>query len=286
MSIRLVACDLDGTLLNDEKNISERNIKAIHLLEKHNVDFLICSGREINSVRQLKEKYNLKFEAILLNGALYIDKEEKPVIAKTIADDAVRQIIRIFDEYGCDFTVQTLHGIRSRHTYEEMIDIYANHMVEIGWARDVKQAYEKMGDVNFFIGNEKFESVEELLPNGVLKIENHQNHNPDITHDINEELKKIPGISIVYYSSGNVEITDCSATKGATLKEVAKLKHLGMDEVMPFGDEGNDYSMLSIFPNSVAMCNGSDEVKKVAGRISQFSNTEDGVGVEIERLFK
>lgn len=286
MSIRLVACDLDGTLLNDEKNISERNIKAIHLLEEHNVDFLICSGREINSVSQLKEKYNLKFEAILLNGALYIDKEEKPVIAKTIEDDAVRQIIRIFDEYGCDFTVQTLHGIRSRHTYEEMIDIYANHMVEIGWARDVKQAYEKMGDVNFFIGNEKFESVEELLPNGVLKIENHQNHNPDITHDINEELKKIPGISIVYYSSGNVEITDISATKGATLKEVAKLKHLGMDEVMPFGDEGNDYSMLSIFPNSVAMCNGSDEVKKVAGRISQFSNTEDGVGVEIERLFK
>lgn len=286
MSVRLVACDLDGTLLNDEKNISERNIKAIHLLEEHNVDFLICSGREINSVRQLKEKYNLNFEAILLNGALYIDKDENAIIAKTIADDAVRQIIRIFDAHGCDFTVQTLHGIRSRHTYEEMIDIYANHMVEIGWARDVKQAYDKMDDVNFFIGNERFDSVEELLPNGVLKIENHQNHNLDITHDINEELKKIPGISIVYYSSGNVEITDISATKGATLKEVSKLKHLCMDEVMPFGDEGNDYSMLSIFPNSIAMCNGSEEVKKVAGRISQFPNTEDGVGVEIERLFK
>ena len=73
MSVRLVACDLDGTLLNDDKVISKRNHEAIKLLEDNNVDFIICTGREKNSVIQLKEKHQLNCEAIMMNGALYMD---------------------------------------------------------------------------------------------------------------------------------------------------------------------------------------------------------------------
>ena len=163
---------------------------------------------------------------------------------------------------------------------------FAEHMVEIGWATNLQQAHEKMTDFNFFVGNQKFEDVEDLLKDGVLKLENHQNHNPDITEEINKELEQIEGISIVYYPSGNVEITDKNANKGQTLYEVMKLKGYQMDEVIPFGDEDNDYSMLSLFPNSVAMLNGNEKVKKVAGKISQFTNHQDGVAIEIEELFK
>ena len=286
MSIKLVACDLDGTLLNDDKVISERNYKAIQTLEDNNIDFLICTGREKNSVIQLKERHHLNCEAIMMNGALYMDKNNNVCFSKKISDEAVKKVIKIFDKYDCDFIVQTLEGIRSRHTYEELIEHFAEHMVEIGWATTLQQAHEKMKDFNFFEGNQKYETIDELLSAGVLKIENHQNHNPDITDDINKELEEIDGISIVYYPSGNVEITDVNATKGQTLYEVMKLKGYSLEEVMPFGDEDNDYSMLSLFPNSVAMCNGNERVKKVSGKISEFSNHEDGVAIEIERLFK
>ena len=132
MSIKLVACDLDGTLLNDDKVISERNYKVIQTLEDNNIDFLICTGREKNSVIQLKERHHLNCEAIMMNGALYMDKNNIVCFSKKIADEAVKKIIEIFDKYDCDFIVQTLEGIRSRHTYEELIEHFAEHMVEIG----------------------------------------------------------------------------------------------------------------------------------------------------------
>ena len=225
-------------------------------------------------------------EVYLASFSYLLIKNNNVCLYKKVSDDAVRKVIEIFDKYDCDFIVQTLEGIRSRHTFEELVANFAEHMVEIGWATTLKQAHLKMKDFNFFVGNKKFEEIDELLNAGVLKIENHQNHNPEITNDINKELEQIEGISIVYYPNGNVEITDVSATKGKTLYEVMKMKGLDMEEVMPFGDEDNDYSMLSLFPNSVAMCNGNSKVKKAAGKVSKYSNNDDGVAFEIEQLFK
>ena len=84
-----------------------------------------------------------------MNGALYMDKNNNVCFSKKVSDEAVRKIIKIFDKYDCAFIVQTLNGIRSRFTYDELLANFAEHMVEIGWAASLQQAHEKMVDFNF-----------------------------------------------------------------------------------------------------------------------------------------
>ena len=284
MGIKLVACDLDGTLLNDNRIITKRTLDAIKKIQDKGIKFVICTGREQNSVKEIKKKYGLTCGAILMNGACYMDENNQLDLFKPIPYEKVKEIIDTFDKVQSDFTILTSEGIRSRHTYEELIDNYIEHVMEIGWASTYEQAKKEIEEDNFFIGAKKFESLKELKDVNVLKIENHQNYTMEITLQAAKMVEKIEGISIVHYPGGNVEITALDAKKGNTLFELSEKLHLSISEVMPFGDEDNDYSMISRFPSSVAMKNGNERIKAVAGRISKYTNDEDGVARILETL--
>ena len=101
---------------------------------------------------------------------------------------------------------------------------------------------------------------------------------------IKREIQEEFGLSVLSSFDTNMEVTAPLAKKGIMLKRVAEYYHLKPEELVVFGDGGNDISMFQCFPVSFAMKNGVEELKKIAAHITKYTNEEDGVGRTVAKL--
>lgn len=278
--IKLIASDMDGTLLNSKHVISKGNVEAIKKAQELGVDFAIVTGRDYNGVKDFAKEFDLNCEFILMNGAEYRDRQGNILEGITLNKNTLEDIIKIMDEAGLIMEIFTGDSILVK-SKEEAIKLLEDRFSVF----DSDAADEEVkAAVREFMNRRKIESYDSLddLMDESLNIYKIITFNKDekLIQETKNKLRQIEGLSVVSTFSNDIEICDIQAQKGLILAKVAKKMGLEKDEVMVLGDSFNDYSMFTEFKNSYAMKNAIPEIKEIAGFITD-TNDNDGVAKAI-----
>lgn len=275
--IKVIASDMDGTLVNNNHEIDEETAKAIKKAEEKGIIFVISTGREYENVKYLLDKQNIKCQCILSNGAEYRDEMGNILDVININEKSSRKILKILKENNISARMFTNKGIYTTATKEEaLLEVtfrtlaFDPHLTK----EEAKKIAEKE---KFFTCLKYIDDFEKFFEEGI-EIRKFVAFHEDIK--LIEKLKKIigeiEGLAVSSSFNDNIEITDINAQKGIILEKVITKMGIDKKDVMILGDSFNDYSMFEIFEESVAMKNAIPEVKKIAKYIT---DTNDNQGV-------
>lgn len=268
---RLVAIDLDGTLLDMNKNISQRNKRAIALAIEKGVKIVICSGRVYKGARLYAKQVDSKDPVIACNGAIISENiDGKVIYSNNIETDDCLKVIDI-----C-------------HKYEVYYHIYAGDVMlteELGFT-----------SLNYFVKNQELPHedrvVIEVVENMADKIKSIQGQvlkcvvvtdDTQLLKRIRSEIEQIPSIEVISSYFDNIEVMNKGVSKGAALKRLSELLDIPPEEMLAIGDNENDISMLKYAGLGVVMDNGEDCAKEAAQYVTA-SNSQDGVAEAIEKF--
>lgn len=269
--IKLIALDLDGTLLDSQKRLSYKNEIVLKECIDRGIWVVPCTGRIWNGIPDFLRNFPGIRYAITTNGALI--------------EDVAEGIILDERKMSCELALDILKMARQFHT---MYDAYVggrafgeayfmDHMDEYG----IESLIQKM-----------VRSTREIVPDVWQKIKELGQPVEKVNYffgDMEERARARAALDargdvIVTSSiSNNLEINAVGATKGEGILRLAA--HLGLkpEETMGFGDGGNDVTMMQMAGIGVAMGNAKDSLKEIADYVT-LTNDEDGVAAAIERL--
>lgn len=284
--IKLIASDMDGTLLNDDHMISEENLKAIRKAQEMGRHFTIVTGRDYGAVKSYLEECDLKCECILSNGAEYRDVNGNVIESVYMNKESVKIAFDILNEAGLYIQLMTNKGsyITNKESDKKAIfdrfKLFNPKMTE----EEVKKFIEKFHKER---GMQEIDNIYEILESNVeiLKI---------VTFDKDEKLiarlkdklrESTSDLAVVSTFSNDIEISDIEAQKGLILAKTIKKMGIDKSEVIVLGDSFNDYSMFTEFENSYAMENAIPEIKKIAKYITD-TNNNDGVAKAIYKALE
>ena len=279
--IKLIASDMDGTLLNDDHMISEENLKAIRKAQEMGRHFTIVTGRDYGAVKSYLEECDLRCECILSNGAEYRDVDGNVIESVYMNKESVKIVFDILNEAGLCIQLMTNKGsyVTNKESDKKAIidrfKLFNPKMTE----EEVVEFVEKFHKQR---GMKYIDDVYEILESNVevLKIVTFDNDEKLIAN-LKEKLKKSTSdLAVASTFSNDIEISDIEAQKGLILAKTIKKMGIDKSEVIVLGDSFNDYSMFTEFENSYAMENAIPEIKEIAKYVTD-SNNNDGVAKAI-----
>jgi len=257
---RLVATDLDGTLLRSDRSISARTLAALRAVEDAGIVVVFVTGRPLRWARDVFEHVGGHGRAIVSNGAIVWNvADDRPELLRQI-DPAtglgVCELLRAAVP-GTTYAVETLAGIALEPEFKE------RYQVPAGSRRG---------------------SIEEIFDQPAVKLlARHEALCPQEFWDAAEEIVG-DRVEITWSSSTTLlEISAGGVTKASTLERLCADLGVAASEVIAFGDMPNDLPLLAWAGRSYAMANAHETVRAAADIITA-SNDEDGVAAVLEGL--
>ena len=258
--IKMVVSDMDGTLLNSNLEVSQENLQAIQALRDKGIRFCIATGRPEQLVKEYVEVLNMKDPMIMYNGSVighpFLDKQ---LYELRLEKEDIREIIQYCEKHDIIYMPYTKDKIISKPNYR--VDFFQKRNKKL--EEKVRCIFEDIRDIDEILEN----SI-----NKVLLIEN----NKEKYLKTKELVLKHPQFEIATSQKGFIDINPKGASKGNALKVLAKHFGYNMDEIVVFGDQDNDVSMLEVAGISVAMANSSENAKNAASHVTT-SNNDSGV---------
>lgn len=285
--IKVIASDMDGTLLGDDHRIAPETLKAVKEAVNAGIRFMICTGRNFPGAMQELEGTDLVCDYIVGSGAEVRDPEQNVVLTCPMSMELCRRVYRVIREYpvsmvictnGYDYRIGTTDEVEESILLEAML-FHMNLSRE-----EVKKTpvYLRMIERTKIIAD-----LAELEEKGVPVYKLFLfSEDRAMLEEIRKRLEPDREIAAASSFPTNLELTDVKAQKGPVLKAYIESLGYTMDEVMVLGDSLNDLSMISMdFGATVAMENGDEEVKRAAKYITK-TNGEFGVAYAIRELIK
>ena len=279
--IKLIASDMDGTLLNDDHMISEENLKAIRKAQEMGRHFTIVTGRDYGAVKSYLEECDLRCECILSNGAEYRDVDGNVIESVYMNKESVKIVFDILNEAGLCIQLMTNKGsyVTNKESDKKAIidrfKLFNPKMTEEEVVECVEKSHKQRG-------MKLIDNIYEVLENDVeiLKIVTFDNDEKLIAR-LKEKLRESTSdLAVASTFNNDIEISDIKAQKGLILAKAIKKMGIDKNEVIVLGDSFNDYSMFTEFENSYAMENAIPEIKEIAKYITD-TNNNDGVAKAI-----
>lgn len=268
---RLVVSDLDGTLLNSEKQISECTVQEIQNLKTKGILFAAATGRSDVMTKSYFRKLQYGNLMIGCDGAVIRNIETGEVLyEKGLPGETCRKAFDICRKYGLSYYVFTIDELVGDQTQNERLQIH----------QQFNQAVPKEDriPIRFVEDLEKF-----AMDHTVYKIvASHEKK--EYLDQIAEILKKEIDADAIRSGKRVLAIKAKGVSKAAALSKLAGKLGIAMEEIIAFGDEVNDIEMLKAAGFGVAMENADDIVKASADEITD-SNDADGVAKKLKELF-
>lgn len=267
MNYKLIATDMDGTLLTDENLVGDRTIDSIRKAEEIGKITVLATGRMMKSAINYATRVGLKNPIISCNGAIITDKNQNIIYGGNIDHDLVRKIDKIARENEMYY-----------HFYGEE-KLYTAQYID-----QIDEFYNKDATEEELIEIVEFKKVDDVLSRGI-KVYKFLFLDSDLDKlaKVKEELEETKGLNISKSGTHNLEITREDVSKGNSLEILTRILGINIDEVIAIGDNENDISMLKKAGLSVAMKNATLKAKSVADIESEYDNNNDGVGIVIEK---
>ena len=251
--ISLVLADVDGTLVTEEKVLTERALKAVSTLQSAGIRFAITSGRPPRGMAMLFDALDIKTPIAGFNGGLFVERDLTILEQKTVPADVARQAVELMREHGLDTWVYSGNDWL-------ITKIDAPHVAREAWT--VKFEPKVVTDVR-----EHLQQVAKIV--GV-------SDDLDKVRRCEAEAQAAFGQratatrSQPYY----LDVTNKNANKGAVVEYLSQ--HVGVpeQEIATIGDQQNDVLMFKRSGFSIAMGNASDEVKAQAPAVTDSYNDE------------
>lgn len=282
---KLIAIDLDGTLLNSYGEITKKNKEAIKYALNKKVEVVLASGRDPKTMEKISNELEIKNFLIAGNGATVYDmKQEKNIYENFLEIDKALEIISICKDNSIFFSVYTTEGIITE-SINYNIKVFNN---ENSYKPNKKRTnIEIVGDI--------YQYVEEKRPN-ILKIIV-CDESRIIFNNIIEKLKNIRDVEVLnvehmsrkiirigteehkieYYYT---EVTNKNANKWPAIKFLTQRLDVKDEEVICIGDNMNDLEMVKNAGLGIVMKNSALEKLNIADFITEDNNS-DGVGKAI-----
>jgi cof-like hydrolase len=261
---KLIASDLDGTLLKNNAAISQYSVSILEAAAQAGIPFIICTGRMYDSLKEILPALPFCRYAITSMGAeIYDNFEKKRIYSKPLEHEYAEVLITYALKHNIHMHLY-INDILYTSALDQYSDLYFRHTTSMG--RPIP------GNIFTFI---KEKDISKILYMGEpADIAEHSKH-------INELLKdKIHNVSS---DPMFAEFASLKAGKDTALKALCAQLDINMDELIVFGDSGNDIAMLQNTGFSCAVANAWDEAKKAADIIVE-SNENDGVAKTVRRL--
>ncbi|MGH4119424.1 sugar-phosphatase [Clostridium sp.] len=262
---KLIALDMDGTLLNDKKEISPANHEAIKLARDNGVKVVLASGRPLVGFKKYLEELDLISKddyAVAFNGALVQSSEGGEIVSKTtLTLDDYKYLFELSKELKCN-----IHALTETTVISPKDSKYTKHEADMnGISREISDVYDVPADTT--IVKVMFVDEPEIIEEIMNKI-------PEEVSDKYTVVRSAP-----FY----LEFLHKSVNKGAGVAALAEMLNIKQEEVICIGDAGNDIHMIKYAGLGVAMGNAFPEIKKIADFITK-TNEEDGVAHVINKF--
>ncbi|MBE6049784.1 MAG: HAD family phosphatase [Clostridium sp.] len=275
--IRLIASDMDGTLLNNNHDIDSKTVEAIKKAEEKGIIFAISTGREYGNVKDVLEKHNIRCQCIISSGAEYRDEDGNILESININKEVVKRIIEIFDKYKMSCRIFTSDGVYTKSTKEEALKEIVYRTVTFNKGISYEEAEARAVNEPFFTNLKYIEDIDKFFESDIVVRKFVAfNGNVELITKVRQEIDDLGGLAVSSSFNDNIEVTDISAQKGIILEKTAKKMGIDNNEVLVLGDSFNDYSMFEVFEESVAMKNAIPEIKEAAKYIT---DSNDNLGV-------
>lgn len=261
----LIALDLDGTLLKDDKTISEKTKAVLNQVQNDGHVVMISTGRPYRASEMYYKELNLQSPIVNFNGAFVHHPLDAGwgVYHQPLPLEAVKDIIEISNQYSIqNIIAEVMDHIYLHYHDEKLIDFFKLGNLSVTY-----------GDLRNFLKND---------PTSLLIHSDEKN-----VEKINSYLAETKAEVIEHRSWGApypvIEIVKHGINKAIGVKKVADYYGIPQSRVIAFGDEDNDLEMLEFAGHGVAMGNAIDMAKHVAKNVT-LSNEEDGIAVYLEEL--
>lgn len=270
MNTKIIAMDLDGTLLNSKKQLSKRVKAVLRDCADRGIHVVLASGRARCGVVPLAKELPVVRYVLATNGGVVWDLEKNQLIySRPLDKEAVLNLIDKVSPYPVMYDVY-VDGIgKSETKFLEHLEDYGVH----GHLRQlVLDTRELVPNIRQYVeeGNCPIEKVNLFFADVELR------------QRIRELLSGDERLSITSAIENNLEINAQGADKGDGLSHLAEYLNISREEIVAFGDGENDIAMLRFAGLGVAMDNAGEEVKRAADVVTK-SNDEDGVAFAIEK---
>lgn len=287
---KLIAVDLDGTMLNKYGTVTEETKKTIKQTIEQGTDVIIASGRPIDSIKTIAEEINSKKYFIAGNGAIIYDiQKEKIIYEKYIPRQKIIEIAKICEENNISYNIYTEKNIITQDLKYNVLYYYKENLKK---------------DANKITSIIKVDSILEYVKNEpnikCLKI-TVCDENQTIFKSIVRRLRAIENIDVMDVShmsrkvfkqgTEDIEIgyfyTEISSTqvnKWQAIKYLLPILQIKPEEVIGIGDNINDKEMIENAGLGVCMGQSTPVIKEISDEITD-SNTEEGVANVLEKIF-
>ncbi len=269
--IKIIALDLDGTLLDSNKNLSERNYNALKKAAEKGIEIVPTTGRFYGMLPKVVKDLPFVNYVITVNGAsIYDVREDRNVFEANIPLQTALGVMRYLDQYDCIYDCYMDNGAWISQKQWERIEEFD---LNVHYYKMWKEGRKRVADLKTYLVEQgrDIQKTQCLLKDLSLR-----------DRFLNEVPELFPEINVTSSLPINVEFNDIRASKGEALKNLAEYIGCTSENVMSFGDGLNDLSMIKKAGTGIAMANSCPEIKEAADDIVS-DNDHDGVAEGIER---
>lgn len=262
--------DLDGSLLNNNNSIGEKDLKTLYLLQEKGIKVFLATGRHFSMARHYAKQLNNKFPAITCNGAIIYDfKEETPLKFSTIPEEDVETLIKFARKNDISFytyTDKTMY-LAQKQNDGKQIKFFINKTMDIKPDEYVfteeNFVFPTENTVKFMLSDCKKEMYDKFLETDIVKSGN---------------------IEIACSGYNYIDINIKGNSKGASIEYLSDKYNFSLENTLVMGDNFNDISMLSLGGYPVVPKSACDEIKEYASFVTS-SNNDNPITHAIEKLF-
>ena len=271
MNIRLIALDLDGTLLNSQKCLPERNRKALEACISRGIYVVPCTGRTAAGIPEAVRQISGIRYGITVNGGMLVDMQENKILdEKLLSPQTAVEIYDLIENYHvmCDAYIQG-DGFSERYCFEHMDEYAVPDLVQ----ELVRKTRIPIDNMKEYIRSRNcmVDKLNMFFDDGKQRAE------------IRRRLQERSDVLVSSSFTFNLEINGPGASKGEGILRLAQILGIKPEETMAFGDGENDLSMMEKAGIGIAMENGEESLKAKADYIAP-GNDDAGVGQMLEKL--
>ncbi|HEO5821858.1 TPA: HAD-IIB family hydrolase [Streptococcus agalactiae] len=269
MAIKAVFFDIDGTLLNDRKNVQKSTIKAIRNLKDQGILVGLATGRGPSFVQPFLENLGLDF-AVTYNGQ-YIYSRSEIIYTNQLSKTTVYRLIRYAGARRREISLGTASGLLGSGIIglgTSRLGQIVSSLVPRKWAKAIERSFKH------FIRRIKPQNIDSLMI--ILREPIYQVVLVATEGESERIQKQFPRVKLTRSSPYSMDVISEEQSKVKGIERVGQRYGFDLSEVIAFGDSDNDIEMLSQVGIGVAMGNASQQVKENA-RYTTADNNDDGI---------
>ncbi len=273
--MKILFTDLDGTLLDDNKDISAEDMSAIRRMIAAGHKFVMTTGRPLTSVKKLASRYGFLeagFYLVSFNGGLIYDCEsQKAILTRYIPVEEVKAIMDA--AHACGMHAHTYSGDLVVSEYEtEQLKTYC-HLMQMDYVvvKDIREYYGQFINV----------VIKPPIKVNIITPFDHSS-----LESFRAEMRKTTAGKLfdVFSKPEMLEFSHMKSNKGDAVRFMADFYKVPMAATIAVGDEENDCPMIEAAGVGVAMANASPVVRNVADYVTERDNNHSGIAEVIEKF--